>query len=321
MVKCFISNGADLVSAHAKFSPSGADRWLKCPGSIVLSDFVPSELIFQSAAAHEGTIAHEALEKYLKGQDISEYHPDIQEACSTIKCWLKLKFDTKRYQKFLESRYKAGSFFGIDDRLLFGTADITFIDWELGELIILDLKYGTKRVNPYQNKQLMIYAIGAYIEHFLNNDDISECTKLTDIRRLRISLGILQPRVSKGYNVWEMNLDKGSDDFKWLKDFRNAVKAAYAKQQTLEQLFAQAGFYAVRDEPINTAQMFKNAGDFIRNKIQWGQYFNYGEHCYFCHAKTQCPAYGQNTLDVFEIDEAGGVISRDVDSYFQDISG
>jgi hypothetical protein len=50
--------------AHAKLSPSGAERWMTCPGSIVLSEGMPNP---DSTFAAEGTKAHELAECWLKG--------------------------------------------------------------------------------------------------------------------------------------------------------------------------------------------------------------------------------------------------------------
>jgi hypothetical protein len=41
--------------AHAKLGPSGAHRWMSCPGSIVLEEDVPDR---SSVYADEGTAAH-----------------------------------------------------------------------------------------------------------------------------------------------------------------------------------------------------------------------------------------------------------------------
>lgn len=56
------------MSAHAQLGPSGASRWMACPGSVRLSAGLPDE---SSPFAEEGTKAHELAEICLK----QGYHP------------------------------------------------------------------------------------------------------------------------------------------------------------------------------------------------------------------------------------------------------
>ncbi len=51
------------MSAHAKFSPSGAHRWIPCPGSLALEAAYPNT---SSKFADEGTAAHEVAAKVLQ---------------------------------------------------------------------------------------------------------------------------------------------------------------------------------------------------------------------------------------------------------------
>lgn len=48
--------------SHAKLSPSAAERWMTCPGSVVLSAGMPQKT---SAFAEEGTCAHALAETCL----------------------------------------------------------------------------------------------------------------------------------------------------------------------------------------------------------------------------------------------------------------
>ena len=52
------------MSAHSKFSPSAASRWLACPASIRLSDGIESSA---GAAAQLGTEIHAQAEAMLTG--------------------------------------------------------------------------------------------------------------------------------------------------------------------------------------------------------------------------------------------------------------
>ena len=56
---------------HSEIGASGAKRWMNCPGSVRLCRTIPNE---SSAAAEEGTAAHELAETCLKsGQDAVEF--------------------------------------------------------------------------------------------------------------------------------------------------------------------------------------------------------------------------------------------------------
>jgi hypothetical protein len=54
--------------AHAKLSPSGAHRWLRCPGSVVLEAPYPDTT---STYAREGTAAHELAAIVLETDDLN----------------------------------------------------------------------------------------------------------------------------------------------------------------------------------------------------------------------------------------------------------
>ena len=51
--------------AHAKLSPSSAERWMTCPGSVALCDGLVDE---GSSFAAEGTAAHWVAEQILLGK-------------------------------------------------------------------------------------------------------------------------------------------------------------------------------------------------------------------------------------------------------------
>jgi hypothetical protein len=53
------------MSGHAVLSPSSAERWMTCPGSVVLTEGLEDK---GSDAAEEGTAAHELAERILSGK-------------------------------------------------------------------------------------------------------------------------------------------------------------------------------------------------------------------------------------------------------------
>lgn len=51
--------------AHARLSPSSAERWMTCPGSVKLAEGIEDK---GSSYAAEGTAAHELAEHILRGE-------------------------------------------------------------------------------------------------------------------------------------------------------------------------------------------------------------------------------------------------------------
>ena len=158
---------------HARLSPSSADRWLHCPGSVALAEQLPP--LPSSVYADEGTHAHAVAELKL-WRSIGELPPKQYE---------------KELAKLKESEYWCGEvdeatdFYadtviehlaaaGADAELMieqhfsldkwvpdsFGTSDAVVIGGSTIEVI--DLKYGKGvKVSARRNAQLRLYGLGA----------------------------------------------------------------------------------------------------------------------------------------------------------------
>lgn len=139
--------------AHAKLSPSAAERWMTCPGSVKLSEDVPNK---SSAFAEEGTLAHSLAELILRGQA----YAGAPEMLANVKVYTDhvLSLCEDRVAKwFLEQQVKVND-------MIWGTADA--IVWHEAErhLHIIDLKYGAGvPVEVKNNLQLKIYALAALL--------------------------------------------------------------------------------------------------------------------------------------------------------------
>lgn len=263
--------------AHAYFSPSAAERWLHCPGSIPLQDHVPSQHKIENKWAVAGTEAHAVFESVLKSKELNinstEYEEYLKHAQQTLKEVKELVPNWKEYKRVAEKQYHAGEFFGIDDSYLYGFADLVLYSLERKELFIFDYKYGTKKVNPEKNYQLMLYAIGACLKYFPG----------LNIKDIKITLGILQPRIKNGFQTWRVDFF----DFQttiWFQDFVEGVKAAFGEVTALEEKISEL--------EILTKDQLK--------KLDWENYFQYGSWCYWCQAKNLCPAWVDQRLDAFE---------------------
>lgn len=167
------------MSSHALLSPSSASRWLACTPSARVEEHLPGKT---SEAAEEGTLAHRLSELMLRSYigeiskqtfsiecakifESSLYSEDMQAYCQdyasyVIEQYAKAKFHTK--DALLEIEVKLN----LNDYVKegFGTGDSIII--ADGTLDIIDLKYGKGvPVSAKDNKQMMLYALGALREY------------------------------------------------------------------------------------------------------------------------------------------------------------
>lgn len=190
-----------MPKSHAKLSPSAAERWINCPGSIRLSDQCPPA--GSSDYADEGTLAHAIAELKLL-RDAAEMTPaDYSEALRA-----ELELDAGKYwcgEMDEATDFYAGvvreelAALGEDDAELmveqhfqlepwipkgFGTSDAVIIGGDTIEVI--DLKYGKGvKVEAPGNPQLRLYGLGAAA---LFGD-------IYDFSRVRMT--IIQPRLDR----------------------------------------------------------------------------------------------------------------------------
>lgn len=194
-------------AAHAVLGPSGAHRWLHCPGSVRVAAQVQQDPGSTSPAALEGTIAHALMEiegRYAFGQISRE------EYLLEYEAWrLSTGYDLDRVGEmaahieqminFLKGRmsllenpsilFEQRMSSGIDG--VWGTSDVVIYDATTVE--IWDLKYGMGHlVKPEKNEQLMLYGLGALDTY---GDIISDTTTVV--------IGIYQPRIAGGIDFWE----------------------------------------------------------------------------------------------------------------------
>ena len=141
---------------HAVLSPSTAERWFNCPGSIRLSG---NKRSVSGAAAITGTEAHEYASNILLEETDLESIPDddMREA-------------VERYVEFienLEDSYGEAFDYFVEDRVnlshlggdCWGTLD--YASWVVGkDLYVIDYKHGLVTVEVKDNKQLLTYATG-----------------------------------------------------------------------------------------------------------------------------------------------------------------
>ena len=166
-------------NGHALLAPSAAERWMTCPGSVVLSEGMVET---ESGYADEGTRAHAMAEKWLigylarRGETPSFKKPEEIEMAKHVKTYIDecLSLNIKGAKIYIEKTVAI-------DKDVYGTAD--FIAWhpDTATLHIRDLKYGAGvPVDVCRNTQLRIYAFAALIT--------------MKLPAAVVSIGIVQPR-------------------------------------------------------------------------------------------------------------------------------
>lgn len=260
--------------AHAKLSPSGADRWMVCPGSTVLEAGKPDS---SSNFADEGTAAHFLAAKCLEtgnnakdyaagqyviqlcenklGSHFERFKSDIDATDSKVLNEFEVDYEMADFvqayvdrcravggEQFYEQRLAIGHI--TKEEGAHGTSD--FVGIADGELVIRDLKYGRGvKVSAQDNRQLRIYALAAMDEFGL----------LYDFDRVRIAID--QPRLG--------HVDEAVYTLDEMEQFREEVGVAVAMVEMAQKFGAQ--------DPDKLIVYLK-----VDDKA-----------CTFCKAKAECP--------------------------------
>lgn len=212
------------MANHAILSPSGAHRWMSCPGAPAMEQDEPDN---GSEYADEGTAAHFLAAECLRNNcDPVNYTKRVIE----VGCCQDPDFDGALWGgEMKESRWELRNTYEVDGDLIAnirtyvsnirqyaeggtllveqalpighltgeedatGTGDaVVLLD---DELQLHDLKYGHRGVSPENNPQLMLYALGAL-----------KAAEILGYEFARVRLVIHQPRVDSAPREWDCSV-------------------------------------------------------------------------------------------------------------------
>ena len=190
------------MSKHSALGPSGAHRWLECPGSVNAEAIIrranPSSDT-SSVYAAEGTRAHDLAERLLLNPDLPEPGDEIDTMDD-----VDMLRHCLRYRDYCLN-LSPGDEYWVEQRVkmprvhkdCYGTADFAVYCPEYRHLHIVDLKYGQgERVEVKWNPQALLYAEGTrqylYSEH--------------RIKPKYFTVHIFQPRAMHAENIASFQL-------------------------------------------------------------------------------------------------------------------
>lgn len=266
------------MAAHARLSPSGAHRWMACPGSVVLEAEYPDD---SSAYAAEGTCAHDLAASVLTDPEfvipvgetktVDGYQIKVtQDMADYVMDYCKLVWEGAEGKTLLvEQRVPIGHLTGEEGAT--GTSDVIIIDYDLQAIEVIDLKYGAGvKVYAENNEQMQMYALGALHEHSI----ISDFSWVTMI--------IHQPRMNHvaEWHISTADLEAFADE---------ATVAAHAVDLARERH---------GDATIDWAFSFLHPGE---------------KQCRFCKAKATCPALREEVAAI-----AGPATAHDFAEFMPD---
>jgi hypothetical protein len=271
--------------AHSKFSASAAHRWMRCPGSVVLSAGVPSK---SSVYADEGTAAHVIFDRH-----VVPGSPPVADSIGTQVVvdgtgWEVTEEMAAAVQTAIDNAREMadGADFVLSERKVnyaghlnvptehgFGRLDLTAVVSSRGELQVHDYKHGRGEIVDASdvmrvtedgdhiigpNPQLALYALGVY----------EEIKDITDI--VTVVLVIHQPRAASKPSEWRLPLE---DLLAW---GRNHARTAAMSVLNAEAL-----------KPVSLDRTWTSA--FLRP----------GEkQCRWCVSKATCPALREAALEL-----------------------
>ncbi len=248
-------------AAHSKWSASGFEQRMLCPGSHVLQQGLPNT---SSKYAAEGTAAHALLTAALRDQDPAAsylgWSMDIEsftfvvdeDMARHVQTTVDYVNDLKGPDGivFADIRVNYSQYLDTPEADAWGTADVIVARGD--ELIVVDFKYGMGvEVSAEKNPQMSLYGLGALQAY---QGIAADFTK--------VRLAISQPRIKQAPSEYDLTVEE-------LEAWgRGAARSAVNDCKNAKIAYAVGAFE-----------------DFKRVFLHPGE-----KQCKFCRAKATCPA-------------------------------
>lgn len=261
--------------AHSKWSASGFEQKMLCPGSHVLQMGAPRS---SSKYAAEGTAAHQVLTWALQeSRPAAAYIGRVIEAdgftfevdaemAEHVQVCIDYVTDLTGDDGvvFADIRVNYSSYLDVPEPEAWGTADVIIARGD--EIIVVDFKYGMGvEVSAEGNPQMSLYALGALQAY---NGIAGDFT--------RVRMAISQPRIRKAPSEYDLSVEA-------LETWgRSTARSAVATCQN--------------------AMGYALAGDaFTETFLRPGE-----KQCKFCSAKATCPALRDEVVETIIGGHHGG---------------
>lgn len=187
----------EVKRTHSELSPSNAERWWNCPGSVALCRTVARRP--QSEDAAEGEAAHDVLERCLKQYlvDRTFLNPfdmvgmEIVVGEFTFEVTDEMAEAVSITIDVVKRELHKGGFLVVEQKVsvcpeVGGRLDIAIVR-PYDTVVMIDFKYGRGvLVSAVENKQMLLYCLGLLKEF--------ECPTAI--------LGIVQPRIQSTQDPW-----------------------------------------------------------------------------------------------------------------------
>lgn len=218
-----------MTISHSTRGASGAYRWMQCPGSIRLSQGLPSQ---DSIYAKEGNAAHDLAEVCLRksldaveclgetmvvGNHAFEVDEEMTEAVQVYLDYVRSVMQ-KEDIVYIEQQFSLKDIH--ED--CFGTVDCAIYRPSTAELFVIDYKHGKGvAVDVKGNSQLRYYALGAALA-------------VPDRALSDVHITVVQPRAPHADGPIRSEKIDSLELMDWSEDLLQAVKATYRPNAPLK---------------------------------------------------------------------------------------
>lgn len=311
------------MSAHAKFSPSGAHRWMPCPASIALESDYPNE---SSEYADEGTAAHTILaECLLEGKDAIAHLGRVvtveqKEDDGTITSSRDFTVDEEmamHIQSTLDSvrRRAATRTLLVEQKVeftksigtlekQFGTSDIIMVSEDGEEVDVEDFKYGAG---------VKVYASEIVGYETITDEEAGTFDKIPILRgnkqMLSYALGVLETfgGIIGDFKRFNLRVHQPRCDGGWEDEFTVTLEDVleHGRQMRQASTFAAVAIDChsfIKQEPdVRALPEGYQRLELISEKMPRDMYAPGDKPCRFCKAKSTCVALREHvSQNVFE---------------------